>query len=108
MADGVNSLLAKQIGLRKEIKPKHVALGVKEVIKLPEHIINSRFGVDNKNGVAMEFVGGALKGFFGMGFLYTNKNSIAIGIGVSLEDLKKNKVKPNDLLEKFKKHLFFR
>ena len=106
LADGVNSLLAKQIGLRKEIKPKHVALGVKEVIKLPEHIINSRFGVDNKNGVAMEFVGGALKGFFGMGFLYTNKNSIAIGIGVSLEDLKKNKVKPNDLLENFKKHLF--
>lgn len=34
LADGVNSLLAKQIGLRGEIKPEDAALSVKEVIKL--------------------------------------------------------------------------
>ena len=33
LADGVNSLLAKQIGLRKEIETKDVALSVKEVLK---------------------------------------------------------------------------
>ena len=32
LADGVNSLLAKQIGLRKDIQTKDVALSVKEVI----------------------------------------------------------------------------
>ena len=36
IADGVNSLLAKQIGLRYEIKDKDVSLSVKEVIKLPK------------------------------------------------------------------------
>ena len=43
LADGVNSLLAKQIGLRKDIQPKDVALSVKEVIKLDKEKINDRF-----------------------------------------------------------------
>ncbi len=36
LADGVNSLLAKQVGMRNDLKPQDVALSVKEVIKLPE------------------------------------------------------------------------
>ena len=38
LADGVNSLLARQIGLRKEYNPKDIALGVKEVIKLDKFL----------------------------------------------------------------------
>ena len=36
VADGVNSLLAKQAGFHAELKPENVALGVKEVIQLPK------------------------------------------------------------------------
>lgn len=102
IADGVNSLLAKQLRLRDEIKPKHVALGVKEVIKLPAEVINTRFGLINNEGAAYEFVGGPLEGMFGLGFIYTNKDSVSVGMGVSLEDLKSKKIKPYELLEKFK------
>ena len=45
IADGVNSLLAKQIGLRKEIKDSDVTLNVKEVIKLPKQVIQDRFNI---------------------------------------------------------------
>ena len=50
LADGVNSLLARQIGLRGKLSPKDVALSVKEVIKLPQEIINERFHVNNDEG----------------------------------------------------------
>lgn len=106
IADGVNSLLAKQIGLRKKYKPKNMVLGVKEVIKLKPEIIEQRFGLNKDSGCAMELVGGPLEGLFAMGIIYTNKDSIAIGVGVLLEDLKKKKVKPYELLEKFKHHKF--
>ncbi len=104
IADGVNSLLAKQLNLRNEIKPKHVALGVKEVIKLSSDVVEKRFGLKESEGAAYELVGGPLEGFFGLGFIYTNKDSIALGLGVSLEDLKIKKTKPYELLEKLKEH----
>ncbi len=106
IADGVNSLLAKQIGLRKDIKPKNVAMGVKEVIKLPCEVINSRFALSDNQGCAMELAGAPLKDLFGMGIIYTNKDSVAVGIGVSLDDLKEKKLKPYELLDEFKKHPF--
>lgn len=50
----------------------------------------------------MELVGGPLAQMFGMGIVYTNKDSVAVGIGVSLEDLKTRKVKPYELLDAVK------
>lgn len=106
IADGVNSLLAKQIGLRKDIKPKNIVMGVKEVIKLSSEVINNRFALSDNQGCAMELAGEPLKDLFGMGIIYTNKDSVAVGIGVSLEDLKEKKLKPYELLDEFKKHPF--
>lgn len=104
IADGVNSLLAKQLKLREGIKPKNVVLGVKEVIKLPPEVIEQRLGLINHQGAAVELVGGPFAGMFGLGFIYTNKNSLAVGLGVSLEDLKSKKIVPYELLEKMKQH----
>ena len=44
LADGVNSLLAQQLGMKKELAPSQVAVGVKEIIRLGEEKINDRFG----------------------------------------------------------------
>lgn len=106
IADGVNSLLAKQIGLRKDFNAKNMVLGVKEVIKLSPETIEQRFGLTSDKGCAMELVGGPLEGLFAMGIVYTNKDSIAVGLGVLLEDLKTQKIKPYELLDKFKQHPF--
>ena len=75
LADGVNSLLAKQIGLRKDILPKDVALSVKEVLKLDSNIINERFNLSENEGCITEIFGGPMLGMLGLGFMYTNKTS---------------------------------
>ena len=104
LADGVNSLLAKQIGLRGDLKPQDVALSVKEVIKLPEEKINDRFHVNSDEGCIYEIFGGPMLGMLGLGFMYTNKNSVSIGLGVTLSELIERGLKPYDLLDKLKKH----
>lgn len=107
LADGVNSLLAKQIGLRKEIKPKDVALGVKEVIKLDKEKIEDRFNLRDGEGSVYEFFGSPMQGMLGLGYLYTNKETVSIGLGISLDELVKRKIKPYELLDEFKKHPSF-
>ena len=104
-ADGVQSFLAKSLGLRKKITPDKVALGVKEIIGLSEEQINDRFGVKSDDeGVTIEITGPYLKGMEGMAWIYTNKNSVSIGIGVIIEDLVKHNMNPNELLESLKSH----
>ena len=104
LADGVNSLLAKQIGLRGKLKPQDVALSVKEVIKLPEEVINERFHVNSDEGCIYEIFGGPMLGMLGLGFLYTNKNSVSIGLGITLSELIEKGLKPYELLDNLKKH----
>ena len=104
LADGVNSLLAKQIGLRGDLSPEDVALSVKEVIKLPAEKINDRFHVNDDEGCIYEIFGGPMLGMLGLGFIYTNKNSVSIGLGVTLSELMDKGLKPYELLDKLKKH----
>ena len=104
LADGVNSLLAKQIGLRKEIKTKDVALSVKEVIKLEKETINQRFRLKDDEGSIVEIFGGPMLGMLGLGFMYTNKDSVTIGLGITLNDLVEKGLRPFEVLDKLKQH----
>ncbi len=104
IADGVNSLLAKQLEMRKTILPKNVALAVKEVIKLDRNILEERFNLSENTGCIYEFVGYPMDKDLGLGFLYTNRDSISIGLGIGLEDIKKHKINVNDVLETLKQH----
>ena len=104
LADGVNSLLAKQIGLRKDLKDSEIALGVKEVIKLPKEVIEQRFNLTEKSGCVTQIIGGALKGITALGFIYTNLDSVSIGLGVNIDEMKKHKISPHELLDNLKKH----
>ena len=104
IADGVNSLLAKQIGLRNDIKDSDVTLNVKEVIKLPKKVIEDRFNLNDDEGVACKILGGPLKDMFALGFMYSNENTISIGFGVGLDELKKRKITPYELLDELKSH----
>lgn len=104
IADGVNSLLAKQIGLRNEFKDSDMTINVKETIKLPKQRIEDRFNLDTDEGCACKILGGPLKDMFALGFMYTNKDSVTIGYGVSIDELKKKKVTPYELLDELKEH----
>ena len=104
LADGVNSLLAKKAGFHAELKPRDVALAVKEIHFLPDQTIEERFNVKGTEGVVIEMAGKITKGMVGTGFLYTNKESVTIGIGCLLSDFKKSGVSPYALLEQMKDH----
>ena len=104
LADGVNSLLAQSIGLKPELKPEQVAVGCKEVIQLGEDVINQRFGVENGEGVSMLVAGDPTVGNIGGGFLYTNKDSVSIGIVATCSDIGRVDVSIPDMLERFKNH----
>ncbi|MBO4734183.1 MAG: FAD-dependent oxidoreductase, partial [Clostridia bacterium] len=104
LADGVNSLLARQIGLRKDIDTKDVALSVKEVIKLDKETVNQRFGLKDDEGAIVEIFGGSMLGMLGLGFMYTNEDSVTIGLGITLNELVENNYRPFELLEKLKGH----
>ena len=104
LADGVNSLLAQQLGLKKELQPKQVAVGVKEVIRFGEEEINKRFGVKDGEGVAWLFMGDVTNGAVGGGFLYTDKDALSVGIVETIEEIGYGGVAPRDMLERLKQH----
>lgn len=108
IADGVNSLLGKAMGIHKEWQPDEVSLAVKEVIALPREKIEDRFGLEGDEGVTIEFMGETSLGMAGMGFLYTNKETISLGVGVMVNHLRDKRVKPYALLEAVKQHPMIR
>ena len=106
LADGVNSTLARKAGFHPEIQAKNVALAVKEILFMPEEIIQQRFNIGEESGVVIEMMGSVTEGMVGTGFLYTNKDSLTIGVGCMLSDFKANpnRTSPYALLEKLKQH----
>jgi electron transfer flavoprotein-quinone oxidoreductase len=104
LADGVNSLLAKKAGFHPELRPRDVALAVKEIHFLPDTTIESRFNIGPDEGVAIEMAGKITQGMVGTGFLYTNKESLTLGVGCLLSDLRTHGITPHSLIEKMKAH----
>lgn len=102
--DGVLSLVAEKAGLRQPGSPKDFAVGFKEVIELDSAVINERFALEGNEGLARMYMGEVTRGKFGGGFLYTNKDSISLGIVVGIKDLMEgpNPVQAPVLLDEFK------
>ncbi|MGD6834038.1 FAD-dependent oxidoreductase [Sutcliffiella halmapala] len=104
LADGVNSLLGKSLGFHKEYRPDEVALATMEIIKLDSKTIEERFNLEKNQGCTIELFGDATKGILGTGFLYTNKDTLSIGVGTLLSGLIEHKIRPYELLEYVKDH----
>ncbi len=106
--DGVNSMIAQSIGLIDELRSDEVALGVKEVLALPEGRIQDRFALEKGEGATFEIFGGVTRGMLGYAFLYTNKESISFGVGCKLSHFQRTNARPYELLEAAKKHPIIR
>lgn len=105
LAEGINNLLTRQVGLQDDYVPAdHVAIGVKEVIRFEQDVLEDRFQLDGRSGLSNEFVGFASGGVEGGGFLYTNRASVSIGLVLGLKDLREKGGTPYDLLNAFKAH----
>ena len=102
--DGVNSIVAQKAGFIDELKSAEVALGAKEVIALPSGVIEDRFQLNPGEGATMELFGDVSLGMLGYAFIYTNKESLALGVGCKLSDYQKKGLRPSDHLEYVKAH----
>jgi electron transfer flavoprotein-quinone oxidoreductase len=105
-ADGVNSFIAKEAGLREKEPLNHLAVGVKSVVSLPRETIEARFNLTGDEGAALAVVGDCTEGVGGGGFLYTNIDSLSVGIVVRLDDLTAKKKIVSDIFDHFLEHQF--
>lgn len=102
IADGANSLLSGQIGLGYKADKNTIAVGAKEIIHIGKERINELFNLNDNEGAAW-LIAGAPSGYvMGGGFIYTNQESISLGVVLGAH------TKPNmslpDMLDKFKSH----
>ncbi len=105
IAEGVNNLLTRQVGLQDQYVPAdHMLTGVKEIIRFDQKVLEDRFQLNGRSGITNEFLGYASRGVEGGGFLYTNKDTISIGLVLGLKDLREKGIKPYDILNDFKAH----
>ena len=84
--------------------PLNRLVAVKEVIQLSKEVVEDRFHLEGGQGRAYEYFGEAVSGMVGSGFIYTNGDSLSVGIGCTIDDFMEQRISPNDLLEKFKAH----
>jgi electron transfer flavoprotein-quinone oxidoreductase len=101
--DGVNSFLAKEAGLLPRADAAHHTLGVKEVLALPREVIEERFGLRAGQGLDIEMLG-CTRGIPGGGFLYTNADTVSVGVILDLTGLAAAAVRPEELLADLKAH----
>jgi len=101
--DGVNSFVAKEAGLYGTPKAKNFTLGVKETISLPKEVIDERFGVRDREGVDIEIIG-CTGGVNGGGFVYTNLDTIAVGVVLKVTGLAAQKTRPEAIIAGLKRH----
>lgn len=103
-ADGVNSFISQYAGLRPKEPTHHLAVGVKSVIQLGEDEIRRRFNLTGDEGAAYAVVGDATRAVGGGGFMYTNTDSVSIGVVLRLDDLEAKGASSSELHDHFLAH----
>ncbi|BDC18277.1 NAD(P)/FAD-dependent oxidoreductase [Acidianus sp. HS-5] len=101
LSEGANALLSMSLGLRRELKPEETVLGVKEVYSMTRDEINKRFGLHEDEGEAWRVISDNPVPY--AGFLYTYKDSVALGVGIPISNL--NALKPYEVLDYYRNSL---
>lgn len=98
-ADGVNSEIAEMTGARPKFTPQQLYQGVKVVVKMPEQVMEERFGIGPGEGAAHLFAGDITLGHVGGGFLYTNRDTLSVGAVYHYDSLMEKPVEPSSLID---------
>jgi electron transfer flavoprotein-quinone oxidoreductase len=107
VADGTNSRLTLGTPIRPaaHLAPEATELGIKEVFHLDPSVIEDRFQLSGNEAHAEEWVAGFFPpGVMGGGFLYTNRDTLSLGIIVSIPSLFGGNAYAHELIERFKLH----
>lgn len=103
-ADGALALLAEKAGVTEKPKPRQIGLGVKQIIELDAPTVEQRFQIAATGGVAGLYVGSVTRGMNGGGFIYTNKDSVSLGLVINAAEFSERQVPVAELLAAFKQH----
>ncbi|HGM5491003.1 TPA: FAD-dependent oxidoreductase [Serratia fonticola] len=104
LAEGANTLLSEHAGLQPKPPASTMAIGVKEVLALPRERLEERFALEDNQGCAWLFAGQPTQGKVGGGFLYTNRDSLSLGVVCNLSSLTESKIALPQMLQQFKQH----
>jgi len=97
-ADGGLTFTAAKAGLRQgKFKPDNQGVCIKALIDMPKAVIDDRFGLVREQGASNEIVGNTA-GVRGGTFLYTNYDSLSLGMVLELGSMIKSDKTPYDLL----------
>ncbi|MDG6909361.1 MAG: FAD-dependent oxidoreductase [Nitrososphaerota archaeon] len=86
-ASGVTSRLVEEAGLRERLTPRQLYHGIKRVYRLDPGTIEKRFRVKPGEGRAIFFLGEFMHEIGGGAFVYTNRETLSVGLVVSLDSL---------------------
>ncbi len=112
-AEGVNRILLEKLGLTPRLTPDQVGVGVKEVLKIDPKLIEERLGLSEDEGLSWLVIGDITRGIPGGGFIYTMRDTLSIGLVLSVlpaaKAAEENKldVHISELLENFRTHPYF-
>jgi len=98
--DGVTSLLAKEAGLHAGFTSHQLALGVRALFRLTEDEVDDRLGLSGLQGATHEFLG-CTDGVRGGGFVYSQVDTLSVGVVAHLDSLTQKRIPPYDLLARF-------
>ncbi len=107
VADGTNSRVTLGTPIRpaKRLEWNATELGIKETYRLPAERIEERFQLGPGEGHAEEWVAGMLpRGVMGGGFLYTNADTLSIGLIVNIGSMYGQPTPSHELIERFRMH----
>ncbi len=108
LADGAHCLLSqaarRELAMAGGKAEQDFALGVKEMIGLPAGVIEDRFGLEDGQGAALDFLGVPFEGMIGGGFIYTQMETVCIGFVARLETFRQSGLQPNEVIDRFKQH----
>jgi electron transfer flavoprotein-quinone oxidoreductase len=105
LCDGANSRLSLGTPIRPSprLSGEATELGIKEVYKLDARTIEERFQVGPGEGHAEEWVAGMFPpGVMGGGFLYTNQDTLSVGLILNIASLFGKQSYSHELMERFK------
>lgn len=110
-ASGVTSNLVAEAGLRERLTPRQLYHGIKRVYRLDAGTIEKRFRVKPGEGRAVFFLGEFMHDIGGGAFVYTNRDTLSVGLVVSLDSLIRRTTerfdqvgKALDVLDEFEDH----
>ncbi|MCL5437164.1 MAG: FAD-dependent oxidoreductase [Candidatus Thermoplasmatota archaeon] len=104
-AEGVTASLSRKAGVRSDVTPGQFKIGVKETVEIGRERIDDIFALRDDEGLASVYIGYPSRYLpAGGAFIYTNRESVSIGVVLDPVEVSGKRVEVQELVEEFRLH----